>query len=78
MIDHKEAVIRRGASNAQIQTSLILIWCVCVCQVGGRKAGLGAQKVSSQSFSTQQKRAQAVDRLQEEMKSSDTEPQHLR
>ncbi|XP_056090438.1 ADP-ribosylation factor GTPase-activating protein 3 [Rhinichthys klamathensis goyatoka] len=44
--------------------------------VGGRKAGLGAQKVSSQSFSTQQKRAQAVDRLQEEMKSSDAEPQH--
>ncbi|XP_077065496.1 ADP-ribosylation factor GTPase-activating protein 3 isoform X1 [Siphateles boraxobius] len=45
--------------------------------VGGRKAGLGAQKVSSQSFSAQQKRAQAVDRLQEDMKSSDTEPQHL-
>lgn len=45
--------------------------------VGGRKAGLGAQKVSSQSFSAQQKRAQAVDRLQEEMKSSDGEPQHL-
>ncbi|KAK7149132.1 hypothetical protein R3I94_008670 [Phoxinus phoxinus] len=45
--------------------------------VGGRKAGLGAQKVSSQSFSTQQKRAQAVDRLQEEMKSSAAEPPHL-
>ncbi|KAK2892371.1 hypothetical protein Q8A67_012359 [Cirrhinus molitorella] len=37
--------------------------------MGGRKAGLGAQKVSSQSFSAQQKRAQAVDRLQEEMSS---------
>uniref|UniRef100_A0A673LWD3 ADP-ribosylation factor GTPase-activating protein 3-like n=1 Tax=Sinocyclocheilus rhinocerous TaxID=307959 RepID=A0A673LWD3_9TELE len=34
--------------------------------MGSRKAGLGAQKVSSQSFSAQQKRAQAVDRLQEE------------
>uniref|UniRef100_A0A8C1W3F7 ADP-ribosylation factor GTPase activating protein 3 n=1 Tax=Cyprinus carpio TaxID=7962 RepID=A0A8C1W3F7_CYPCA len=34
---------------------------------GSRKAGLGAQKVSSQSFSAQQKRAQAVDRQQEEM-----------
>ncbi|XP_051747751.1 ADP-ribosylation factor GTPase-activating protein 3 isoform X2 [Ctenopharyngodon idella] len=43
---------------------------------GSRKGGLGAQKVSSQSFSAQQKRAQAVDRLQEEMKSGD-EPQHL-
>ncbi|XP_043093233.1 ADP-ribosylation factor GTPase-activating protein 3-like isoform X2 [Puntigrus tetrazona] len=45
---------------------------------GGRKAGLGAQKVSSQSFSAQQKRAQAVDRLQEEMgsqKSSSAEPE---
>ncbi|ROL51222.1 ADP-ribosylation factor GTPase-activating protein 3 [Anabarilius grahami] len=50
--------------------------CVCVCQAGSRKGGLGAQKVSSQSFSAQQKRAQAVDRLQEEMKSDD-EPQHL-
>lgn len=36
---------------------------------GGRKVGLGAQKVSSQSFSAQQKRAQAVDRLQEERSS---------
>ncbi|XP_048011506.1 ADP-ribosylation factor GTPase-activating protein 3 [Megalobrama amblycephala] len=43
---------------------------------GSRKGGLGAQKVSSQSFSAQQKRAQAVDRLQEEMKSDD-DPQHL-
>lgn len=46
----------------------------------GRKAGLGAQKVSSQSFSTQQKRAQAVDRLQEERSSqtsSSAEPEVL-
>lgn len=50
--------------------------CVCVCQAGSRKGGLGAQKVSSQSFSAQQKRAQAVDRLQEEMKSDD-DPQPL-
>uniref|UniRef100_A0A8C1RW96 ADP-ribosylation factor GTPase-activating protein 3 n=1 Tax=Cyprinus carpio TaxID=7962 RepID=A0A8C1RW96_CYPCA len=48
--------------------------------VGSRKAGLGAQKVSSQSFSAQQKRAQAVDRQQEEMspqKSSSAEPEVL-
>uniref|UniRef100_A0A9J7Y7N7 ADP-ribosylation factor GTPase-activating protein 3 n=1 Tax=Cyprinus carpio carpio TaxID=630221 RepID=A0A9J7Y7N7_CYPCA len=47
---------------------------------GSRKAGLGAQKVSSQSFSAQQKRAQAVDRQQEEMspqKSSSAEPEVL-
>lgn len=47
---------------------------------GGRKAGLGAQKVSSQSFSTQQKRAQAVDRQQEERSSQtsgSTEPEVL-
>ncbi|XP_050964400.1 ADP-ribosylation factor GTPase-activating protein 3 isoform X2 [Labeo rohita] len=45
--------------------------------MGSRKAGLGAQKVSSQSFSAQQKRAQAVDRLQEEMSSqkSSAEPE---
>ncbi|KTF75426.1 hypothetical protein cypCar_00031132 [Cyprinus carpio] len=44
---------------------------------GSRKAGLGAQKVSSQSFSAQQKRAQAVDRLQEERSSqkSSAEPE---
>ncbi|XP_067284726.1 ADP-ribosylation factor GTPase-activating protein 3 [Pseudorasbora parva] len=44
--------------------------------MGSKKAGLGAQKVSSQSFSAQQKRAQAVDRLQEEMKSSDADAKH--
>uniref|UniRef100_A0A8C1KMN2 ADP-ribosylation factor GTPase-activating protein 3 n=1 Tax=Cyprinus carpio TaxID=7962 RepID=A0A8C1KMN2_CYPCA len=46
-------------------------------QAGSRKAGLGAQKVSSQSFSAQQKRAQAVDRLQEERSSqkSSAEPE---
>ncbi|XP_073694287.1 ADP-ribosylation factor GTPase-activating protein 3 [Garra rufa] len=46
--------------------------------MGSRKAGLGAQKVSSQNFSVQQKRAQAEDRLQEEMMSSEkssTEPE---
>uniref|UniRef100_A0A4W4H5T8 ADP-ribosylation factor GTPase-activating protein 3 n=1 Tax=Electrophorus electricus TaxID=8005 RepID=A0A4W4H5T8_ELEEL len=31
--------------------------------LGSKKGGLGAQKVSSQSFSVQEKRAQAVDRL---------------
>ncbi|XP_072529320.1 ADP-ribosylation factor GTPase-activating protein 3 isoform X2 [Salminus brasiliensis] len=34
--------------------------------LGSKKGGLGAQKVSSQSFSAQEKRAQAVDRLREE------------
>uniref|UniRef100_A0A8C2CJT5 ADP-ribosylation factor GTPase-activating protein 3 n=1 Tax=Cyprinus carpio TaxID=7962 RepID=A0A8C2CJT5_CYPCA len=48
---------------------------------GSRKAGLGAQKVSSQSFSAQQKRAQAVDRQQEEMspqKSSSAEKDEVK
>uniref|UniRef100_A0A672NCT2 ADP-ribosylation factor GTPase-activating protein 3 n=1 Tax=Sinocyclocheilus grahami TaxID=75366 RepID=A0A672NCT2_SINGR len=47
--------------------------------MGSRKAGLGAQKVSSQSFSAQQKRAQAVDRLQEERspQKSSAEPEVL-
>uniref|UniRef100_A0A671R5T2 ADP-ribosylation factor GTPase-activating protein 3 n=1 Tax=Sinocyclocheilus anshuiensis TaxID=1608454 RepID=A0A671R5T2_9TELE len=47
--------------------------------MGSRKAGLGAQKVSSQSFSAQQKRAQAVDRLQEEKspQKSSAEPEVL-
>uniref|UniRef100_A0A673MF29 ADP-ribosylation factor GTPase-activating protein 3 n=1 Tax=Sinocyclocheilus rhinocerous TaxID=307959 RepID=A0A673MF29_9TELE len=40
-------------------------------------AGLGAQKVSSQSFSAQQKRAQAVDRLQEERSSAEPEVSSL-
>ncbi|XP_063073017.1 ADP-ribosylation factor GTPase-activating protein 3 isoform X2 [Engraulis encrasicolus] len=34
--------------------------------LGAKKGGLGAQKVSSQSFSAQAKRAQAVDKLREE------------
>ncbi|KAL6459954.1 hypothetical protein MHYP_G00317130 [Metynnis hypsauchen] len=34
--------------------------------LGSKKGGLGAQKVSSQSFSALEKRAQAVDRLREE------------
>lgn len=34
--------------------------------LGVKKGGLGAQKVSSQSFSVQEKRAQAVDKLREE------------
>ncbi|XP_053097618.1 ADP-ribosylation factor GTPase-activating protein 3 [Pangasianodon hypophthalmus] len=34
--------------------------------LGAKKGGLGAQKVSSQSFSVQEKRAQAVDKLREE------------
>ncbi|XP_062852498.1 ADP-ribosylation factor GTPase-activating protein 3 isoform X2 [Trichomycterus rosablanca] len=34
--------------------------------LGTKKGGLGAQKVSSQNFSAQEKRAQAVDRLREE------------
>ncbi|KAK2832362.1 hypothetical protein Q7C36_015824 [Tachysurus vachellii] len=34
--------------------------------LGAKKGGLGAQKVSSQSFSAQEKRAQAVDKLREE------------
>uniref|UniRef100_A0A673M7J5 ADP-ribosylation factor GTPase-activating protein 3 n=1 Tax=Sinocyclocheilus rhinocerous TaxID=307959 RepID=A0A673M7J5_9TELE len=42
-----------------------------------RRAGLGAQKVSSQSFSAQQKRAQAVDRLQEERSSAEPEVSSL-
>ncbi len=46
-------------------------------EASGRKAGLGAQKVSSQSFSAQQKRAQAVDRQQEERspQTSSAEPE---
>ncbi|TSK13206.1 ADP-ribosylation factor GTPase-activating protein 3 [Bagarius yarrelli] len=35
-------------------------------ELGAKKGGLGAQKVSSQSFSAQEKRAQAVDKLREE------------
>ncbi|XP_030627744.1 ADP-ribosylation factor GTPase-activating protein 3 [Chanos chanos] len=34
--------------------------------LGSKKGGLGAQKVSSQSFTAQEKRAQAVDKLREE------------
>uniref|UniRef100_A0AAY4ENR9 ADP-ribosylation factor GTPase-activating protein 3 n=1 Tax=Denticeps clupeoides TaxID=299321 RepID=A0AAY4ENR9_9TELE len=34
--------------------------------LGSKKVGLGAQKVSNQSFSAQEKRAQAVDKLREE------------
>ncbi|KAM9468282.1 ADP-ribosylation factor GTPase-activating protein 3 [Clarias gariepinus] len=34
--------------------------------LGAKKGGLGAQKVSSQSFSAQEKRAQAVDKLRQE------------
>ena len=34
-------------------------------QLGSKKGGLGAQKVSSQSFSELEKRAQAVDKLRE-------------
>ena len=34
-------------------------------QLGTKKGGLGAQKVSSQSFSELEKRAQAVDKLRE-------------
>ncbi|XP_056311331.1 ADP-ribosylation factor GTPase-activating protein 3 isoform X1 [Danio aesculapii] len=41
---------------------------------GGRRAGLGAQKVSSQSFTLQQRRAQAEDRLTEQRTS--TAPDH--
>uniref|UniRef100_A0A4W4H1H0 ADP-ribosylation factor GTPase-activating protein 3 n=1 Tax=Electrophorus electricus TaxID=8005 RepID=A0A4W4H1H0_ELEEL len=42
--------------------------------LGSKKGGLGAQKVSSQSFSVQEKRAQAVDRLRQESASEkDTE-----
>ncbi|XP_016390666.1 ADP-ribosylation factor GTPase-activating protein 3 isoform X2 [Sinocyclocheilus rhinocerous] len=44
---------------------------------GKKSAGLGAQKVSSQSFSAQQKRAQAVDRLQEERSSAEPEVSSL-
>ena len=39
--------------------------CVCVFKLGSKKGGLGAQKVSSQSFSELEKRAQAVDKLRE-------------
>uniref|UniRef100_A0A4W4H5A1 ADP-ribosylation factor GTPase-activating protein 3 n=1 Tax=Electrophorus electricus TaxID=8005 RepID=A0A4W4H5A1_ELEEL len=46
----------------------------CVNELGSKKGGLGAQKVSSQSFSVQEKRAQAVDRLRQESASEkDTE-----
>ncbi|KAL2102996.1 hypothetical protein ACEWY4_002164 [Coilia grayii] len=41
--------------------------------LGAKKGGLGAQKVSSQSFSAQEKRAQAVDKLREET-SANTKP----
>ncbi|XP_051544699.1 ADP-ribosylation factor GTPase-activating protein 3 isoform X2 [Myxocyprinus asiaticus] len=42
--------------------------------MGSRKAGLGAQKVSSASFSAQHKRAQAEEKLQEE---KSTQPEDL-
>uniref|UniRef100_W5LCU0 ADP-ribosylation factor GTPase-activating protein 3 n=1 Tax=Astyanax mexicanus TaxID=7994 RepID=W5LCU0_ASTMX len=41
------------------------VLCVFLC-LGAKKGGLGAQKVSSQSFSALEKRAQAVDKLREE------------
>uniref|UniRef100_A0AAR2LGE0 ADP-ribosylation factor GTPase-activating protein 3 n=1 Tax=Pygocentrus nattereri TaxID=42514 RepID=A0AAR2LGE0_PYGNA len=53
----------------QSLSSFVFTWIsmfVSVEQLGTKKGGLGAQKVSSQSFSAQEKRAQAVDRLREE------------
>lgn len=45
-------------------------------QLASKKGGLGAQKVSSQSFSAQEKRAQAVDKRREEAAAEkSTEPE---
>uniref|UniRef100_A0A8B9J6H3 ADP-ribosylation factor GTPase-activating protein 3 n=1 Tax=Astyanax mexicanus TaxID=7994 RepID=A0A8B9J6H3_ASTMX len=41
-------------------------FCAMCIFLGAKKGGLGAQKVSSQSFSALEKRAQAVDKLREE------------
>lgn len=41
-------------------------------QLASKKGGLGAQKVSSKSFSELEKKAQAVDKLREQEKASAT------
>lgn len=51
------------------ETGLRISKCVCL-QLATKKGGLGAQKVSSQSFSELEKKAQAADKLREKQESS--------
>uniref|UniRef100_A0A665W3F0 ADP-ribosylation factor GTPase-activating protein 3 n=1 Tax=Echeneis naucrates TaxID=173247 RepID=A0A665W3F0_ECHNA len=48
---------------------LCIVKCVCL-QLASKKGGLGAQKVSSQSFSELEKKAQAADKLREKEEST--------